>query len=804
MTRVRVADVALDPRSGGSDALYTYLASDRTSLGDAVIVPLGKRSEFGFVVAEYEATAEDLGFPLESLKPIRSTIEGISLPVGVIELSRFVAEECLCPLPVTLSAATPPGIRDRLVAGWKIIQGAPAVQVTPMQAEVLRTLRETGGEILESRSKKLDPGISRALRSLRAKGLVEQVTRLVPPPERAKSQALLRLCGDAAKIESFLARDGKRRPAQALTIMRLQLTESAALTAGEIKSLAGVTDATLKALLEAGLLEMDGESPRTDARAPEPNADQRLAIDAIAYASQSGEHASFLLFGVTGSGKTEVYLRAASEALRAGRQVLYLVPEIALAAQAISQLRERFGKTVAVLHSNLSATERLQNWLKIRSGQASVILGARSALFAPLENIGLIVLDEEHEGAYKQESAPRYHAKRLAMFLGRMHRCPVVLGSATPSVESFHEAESGEDGRGLTLVSLPSRAASASLPTVVIRDLTEGYKLGRPGILSPDLQDEVWKTLDRGEQVILFLNRRAYAPFIICRDCGHQFMCPNCSVSLSFHRRDGRLRCHHCGYSERPADSCPKCGGVRLNPFGVGTEKVEEAVQTLFPDARVARLDRDIARRKGALEQILAEFRSGDIRVLVGTQMVAKGLDFPNVTLVGVIAADVSLNIPDFRSSERTFQLLSQVAGRAGRGASPGKVIIQTFNPDHVAVRAAQSHDYLRFYETLKTERLEAGYPPFSRLVNIVLSGEDRSQVAAASAEVAAKLRTAAEFAVLGPSDCVVERLQSKWRRHVLVKLPANSPASRVGDLLLGYEPKGVHIVIDVDPYSLM
>jgi len=480
--------------------------------------------------------------------------------------------------------------------------------------------------------------------------------------------------------------------------------------------------------------------------------------------------------------------------------VLYLVPEIALAAQAIGQLRERFGRSVALLHSDLSPSERLQNWMAIRSGEASVVLGARSALFAPLNNLGLIVVDEEHEASYKQESAPRYHAKQLALFLGREHKCPVVLGSATPSIESFFEAENEK----LVLLSLPERAASAQLPQVFIDDLTVGFRTGRPAILSPDLHERLQARLDRKEQTILFLNRRAYAPFIICRDCGNQMSCPRCAVSLSFHRRDQRLRCHHCGYQIKPPDACPKCSGTRLNPFGVGTEKVEESVAQLFPNAVVARLDRDIARRKGALEETLAAFRSREIDILVGTQIVAKGLDFPNVTLVGVIAADISLNLPDFRSSERTFQLLSQVAGRAGRGTAPGEVVIQTFNPLHVAVLTAQTHDYLSFYEALREERSEAFYPPYRRLVNVVFSGENRKAVLEAADLAKTLLADVKEAEILGPVDCAMERLQNRWRRHLLIKLPPAASVHPVGEALAELHIKGVQVVVDVDPYNLM
>lgn len=812
MDRTRVVDVAIDPRAGGSEAIYTYQAGNEVGLGDAVIVPLGSRTILGFVTRVHEVTETELGFPFTSLKAVAARVEGLSVPEPVVELSEFVAQETLSPLMVALGPATPPGVRDRIVTSWTKLAHEETFSLnseqdeplTVLQREVLRVLDDKGGTLTDGITKKLPATYLKALRGLTARGWVTESLRVQLYAERRRSEAMLALTADANAIETFLKREGKKRPAQALVLMRLQGHEDGAFTVSEIKALAGVTETTVKALIDAGLLvKVDPEAPRSS-NPPTPNPAQQIAIDAIVDAIQTHEHRAFLLYGVTGSGKTEVYLRTAAEAIRSGRQVLYLVPEIALAAQAISQLRERFGRTVAVLHSDLSDSERLQSWMRICNGEAAVVLGARSALFAPLTNLGLVVVDEEHEASYKQESAPRYHAKSLALWLGRHHKCPVVLGSATPSLESFYEAELGErEERGLTLLSLPARAASAKLPTVHITDLAEGYRSNRPAILTPDLQERLEATLQRGEQAILFLNRRAYAAFLICRDCGYQMVCPNCTVSLSFHRQDMRLRCHHCGYNQRPPDECPSCHGLRLSPFGIGTEKVEESIAALFPQANVARLDRDVARKKGALEDTLAGFRSGDIQVLVGTQMVAKGLDFPNVTLVGVIAADVSLNIPDFRSSERTFQLLAQVAGRAGRGQAAGQVVIQTFNPQHIAIQTAAEHDYLKLYEVIKQERSEARYPPFCRLVNVVCSGESHSAVLSTSIEAARRLDNPA-WTLLGPADCPMERIQGKWRRHLLIKLPVGGSAHPIAVALEGLHPKGVQIVVDVDPYSLM
>lgn len=811
MDRLRVADVALDPRAGGSEAVYTYRAEGDVRVGDVRFVPIGNRPALGIVTAVYDATEEELGFGFASLKAIGDAVENLRLPEPVVELARFAAEEYLCPLSAALASASPPGVQDRLVTAWSLTKPVEAefslsaeedVKLTAIQKEALRTLEDAGGALAETATHKIPPAQLKVLGQLATKGLVERAIQVQPFQERRRGKDFLALSPDSAAIEKFLHDQGVKKPAQALTLMRLQGAENSFFTLGEIKALAGVTETTVKALVSIGLLHQVDPSEKRAPKLPKANRYQQLAIDAVARDVHASEAQTFLLFGVTGSGKTEVYLRLAQEALRRGRQVLYLVPEIALATQAISQLRERFGQGVALLHSELPPSERLQNWMRVRDGEAPIVLGARSALFAPLDNIGLIVMDEEHEASYKQESSPRYHSKRLAEFLSRRHNCPLVLGSATPSIETFQEAENER----ITLLSLPERAASAQLPEVHVVDLAKGYRAGKPAILSEELQTRLTQILERGEQAILFLNRRAYAPFIICRDCGHQMLCPRCSVSLSYHRRDGMLRCHHCDFRMKSPDTCPKCGGVRMNPFGVGTEKVEESVAELFPEARLARLDRDIARKKGALEMILASFRSGETDILVGTQMVAKGLDFPNVTLVGVVAADISLNIPDFRSSERTFQLLSQVAGRAGRGSRLGEVVIQTFNPQHISVLTAQTHNFLEFFEALREERKAAVYPPYIRLVNVILNSDNLHGVIEASIDAANRIAGAISKGsqVLGPANCPLERLNNRWRRHILVKLDRESKPRDVGDALLGFAPKGVQTTIDVDPYSLM
>ncbi len=811
--RLLVADVGLDSRSAGAQALYTYKVPQeedepggrwtRVQPGQAFLVPLGPRRAIGFVLSVREVDAGELGFPSSLLKPLGVQVQGLELPTATLELVHEVARQTLTPVPVSLSLAVPPGVKDRLVTKWTLPRSRPGGAEEPLstpQQEVVRTLHEVG-EIADTKSKPVPDGAKRTLRSLVRKRLVNESVAFAQAQERHRLEGLFRLCPDQGKVEAFLTGVGRRRPAQAVTLMRLQGSESASFSVQEIKSLGGVTDQTIKALVQAGLLEEAEASQTPSLPLPVPNPAQQAAIDEVSASIASAKHVEYLLFGVTGSGKTEVYLRCAAEALRAGKQVLYLVPEIALTAQVIAQLRERFGNLVAVMHSNMTPSERLANWHKVRTGECPVVLGPRSAVFAPLANLGLVIVDEEHETSYKQETSPRYQTKRLVSFLAGRFECPVLLGSATPSIEAFHAASEGK----LKLLRLPQRAAMAKLPAVEVVNLVELYREKRPSILAPRLVDHVNSALERGEQAILFLNRRAYSPFLLCRDCGHRFECRHCAVSLAFHRRDLKLRCHQCGYQEAAPDRCPQCESDRVSPFGTGTEKVEEAVQAMFEGARVVRLDRDIARRKGALEETLAAFRSRSADILVGTQMVAKGLDFPNVTVVGVVAADVSLNVPDFRSGERTFQLLSQVAGRAGRGASPGVVVIQTMNPENEAVISAQAHDYETFYQSELEQRREAGYPPFTRLVNVLVTGENRHDVLGLSAVAAQKLRVALVGAeVLGPADCPIERLQNLWRRHVLIKLKPDADPAPVQSALADLRAPKARVVVDVDPVSLM
>lgn len=802
MGKLWVLDVAMDAREAGNEAIYTYAAQPSDQVGEFVLIQLGARPLLGLIIAVRHVSEEELGFPASKLRSPTAKVRGIKVPAQVLDLARYLADQYLCPLPVALGPAWPPMTKQRLRPSWALT-GAEvgSEELTAVQKEALQTLRDAGGSLTLAKTE-LSGGLERALKSLRKLGLVEQTISFKEDAKKAKAQVAFRLTSDEDAVKEFFASDAKRRPAQALVLLTLGELESRALTSQEIRAMTGVTETTLKSLVESKLLVPGDEGKSKQGKTPTLTPHQQLAVDAINEEVQGHRATPFLLFGVTGSGKTEVFLRAATQALSGGRQVLHLVPEIALATQAVARLRERFGDSVAIVHSELTPTERFATYQQIQNGEVGVVLGARSALFAPLNNVGLIVVDEEHESSYKQESAPRYHAKRLALKLAELHNCPVVFASATPSVESYFEAENEQ----LRLLSLPKRAvAKAQLPAVHIEDLVEGFRTKRPALLSPVLVDALQQTLDRKEQAILFLNRRAFAPAMVCRECGEILRCPNCSVSLSFHRKINRVKCHHCGYISGAPTACPGCKSEKLKPLGVGTEQVQESVAELFPEDRVDRMDRDVTQKKGALESVLAAFGSGETDILVGTQMVAKGLDFPNVTLVGVIAADQSLAFPDFRASERTYQLLNQVAGRAGRSNKLGQVIFQTFSPGHPAITCAAAHDYTQFYDLLKTERQEADYPPFCRLVNIVMSCEDKGRLQEATADLKTRLTKALgeSVQIQGPADCLLEKLNTRWRRHMVLKFPPNANLRELGKALDGPEYRGVQMTVDVDPYNL-
>ncbi len=521
-------------------------------------------------------------------------------------------------------------------------------------------------------------------------------------------------------------------------------------------------------------------------------------------ASASGEFRTFLLHGVTGSGKTEVYLQAIARARAAGRGALVLVPEIALTPQLAGRFRARFGDQVALLHSGLSDSERHSEWLRLRRGEAGICVGVRSAVFAPVQDLGILVVDEEHDSSFKQEDGPPYHARDLAVVRARMGGAVCVLGSATPSLETLENARRGR----YELIALPRRIDDRPMPEVRLVDLSRLRRhTPSKGLLSPELADALVETVGAGQQAILFLNRRGFQTLVLCRDCGREERCDHCSVSLTYHARRGVLLCHYCGATARMSPVCPECGGERAG-VGVGTEQVEAAVRELVPGARVARLDRDAVAGASDLAEVLARFARREVDVLVGTQMVTKGHDFPGVTLVGVVLADTAMALPDFRAAERTFQLLTQVAGRAGRGSEAGRVLVQTFHPHSPAIAFAVGHDYQGFAEVELENRRALGYPPFGRMLAVRVEGSERGARETADAlGEAARPALGPGLAMLGPAPAAIERIRGRSRWHLLFKAtdaPALRRVHRALARVAAHPPGGAQVRFDVDPHSML
>ena len=580
----------------------------------------------------------------------------------------------------------------------------------------------------------------------------------------------------------------------------------------------GVSPAVLATLAAKGLVRIEEREVTRDPYAglealPEvasegdPTPAQQDAIDEIGRMLTAGGSpaAPVLLQGITGSGKTRIYVEAVARVLERGGKAIVLVPEIGLAAPAVARFRDRFGDRVAVLHSALSRGERASAWSRVRSGAAPIVIGARSALFAPVGRADLVVVDEEHESAYKQDETPRYLARDVAVYRAALEGGVVVLGSATPSLESRSNAEVDKYRR----LSLPGRIAGRPLPVVEIVDLKrEGAVVG-PG-LSDVLVGALAETLEAGDQALLFLNRRGFAAFLQCTDCGWVGSCPNCRISLTYHRGSPRLVCHYCDHREPVPDACPACASRALDTRGLGTQQVEAAVRARFPEARIARMDLDTTGAKWSHARIYRAMQTRQIDILVGTQMIAKGFDLPGVAVVGVVSADTALHFPDFRATERTFQLLVQVAGRAGRGDTPGRVVLQTWMPDHFVVTAAAAHDYEAFYRREKPDRVALGYPPATRLANVVASGKEAASVEAAIARVAEHLRarTAPGLTPVGPAPCPLERLRGRWRHHILLKAETPPPLDRALRDLARREEELVgpsnRLEIDRDPLSLL
>jgi len=728
---------------------FTYRLSAEQStaakVGARLVVPLGRTVVTAYIVGIQDELPQSLSET--DIKDAQTLVD--TDPVcnpEILELARWVADYYACPLGEVIKAALPPGMSPK----------------------------KSGSAF--------------------AKPKLRRFVRLRQP-----------LNLDEEKLG-----DAQRR-----AISTLESTGPMALQS--LLTTAGVSSATITSLEKKSLVEVSIEAVRRDplsdglgikSEVHTLTTPQASVLTQIEEQMNSGSYSAFLLHGVTGSGKTEIYMRAMSKALSLGRSAMMLVPEIALTPVFSRRLRARFGDQVAIFHSSLQKGERFDEWTRVKKGDARVVIGTRSAVFAPVKNLGLIVVDEEHESSYRQQESPYYNARDVAIVRAQKESATVVLGSATPSLESFHNASKGK----YTLVNLPERIGARPMATAKIIDMRTVFaRHGKPRVFSDELLEAIRDTRERGEQSIIMLNRRGYSSFILCRSCGETVQCPNCDVTLTYHRSERVIVCHYCNHREAVPRVCPSCGKKYIYYVGEGTEQLEEMLRLLFPSLRVARIDRDTTTRRKVFEQSLADFSAGKIDTLVGTQMLAKGHDFPNVTLVGVVSVDVGLALPDFRAAERTFQLITQVAGRAGRGDRPGRVLIQTYHPYHYALRHACAQDYEGFYEEELRYRQNHSYPPFVALASVLVHGPDLGRVRSDALELRKQLDTANQerkCRVLGPAPAPLARLKGEHRFQLLIKSRSRKHLREVADAALKKAADGGMnlrtVNLEIDPVSIM
>ncbi len=793
---------------------YTYLVSADTVIenlvGFRVLVPFGTRRVTGYVLGP----SEDM--PDGQIKAIDELLDETALfPPAMVQFFRWISSYYMYPLGLVIQTALPGGINVAERASYLLNSEALAclgpADLDPDTAAIVQALENGPRTIKQLERSVRISGLKARIKDLLNQGLVVRRLRLSSARTRPAREKVVALCPG-------LSLDGLSKARRKLVSI---LSANGPMSIRSLRELVPTAPSLVRAMDRQGQVEVSyrpvyrdpfGEKVQPDLP-PVLTPEQQDAVDCISQAMDRG-FKPFVLAGITGSGKTEVYLRLAARALESGKPVIVLVPEIALVSQSERRFRARFGSRVALLHSGLSAGERYDQWLKLAAGKAMIAIGARSAIFAPFNKPGLIIVDEEHDLSYKQDGGLYYNGRDLAMVRGKQSGAVVVLGSATPSVQSVYNVETGKYHR----IDLRRRISRQRLPQVEVVNL--GDYRGRDKlyrIFSPPLISAVKETLAQGQQAVLFVNRRGSAGNLICRLCGQPVRCRHCDVSLTWHRRQNAYRCHYCGFSQAATSRCTYCGSVKIKRLGLGTEKVESVVKDLFPGARVARMDKDtIGGRKQALISLLKDIRNGNIDILVGTQMVAKGHDYPRITLVGIICADLALSMPDFRAGERTFQLLAQVAGRAGRGSHPGRVILQTYNPDHFTIKAACCQDFEQFYNQEIEQRRVLGYPPFSRLIQIRIFGRDREQTSAAAGELGRRARSLQKsyneycgVQVLGPVEAPLARIAGRYRWQLLLKAVSSELLRRFATKLCfddqGPRVKGrVGISIDVDPMDMM
>ncbi|WP_144461417.1 primosomal protein N' [Siminovitchia fortis] len=798
-----IAQVIVDVPSLGTDKVFDYAVPKKWEgmirPGMRVAVPFGPRSIQGFVVKLNEHT---------DIEKIKNIIQPLDLaPVlneELLQLGDWMAKETISYKVSVFHAMLPVAMKAKYE---KIIRRTDNASL--LLDELFEGKQEVTWKEAEKRS--LLPALHKEIE----KGNAE-VIYFVKDRARKKLKRAVELAAGKDELEDILFSLPSNAVNQAKLIRHLLDSEPGMIEAAVLAKEAGVPAAAIKALIKKGVLSEHMveeyrdpyEHKDFERTSPLPlTKDQQAAMDPILRSIAERSHETFLLYGVTGSGKTEVYLQAIQEVIKQGKEAIVLVPEIALTPQMVERFKGRFGSDVAVLHSRLSIGEQYDEWRKIQRKEVKVVVGARSAIFAPFENLGIIIIDEEHESSYKQEEIPRYHARDVAIKRGEYHRCPVILGSATPSLESFARAQKGV----YHLLTLSKRMNDRGLPPVTVVDMREEMRSGNRSMFSSDLFEKIKDRLHKGEQTVLFLNRRGHSTFIMCRDCGYVMQCPHCDISMTYHRSSNEMKCHYCGFQTGVPAECPECGSSHIRYFGMGTQKVEEELVKLLPEARIIRMDVDTTTRKGAHEKILEHFQAGKADILLGTQMIAKGLDFPNITLVGVLSADTMLHLPDFRAAEKTFQLLTQVSGRAGRHELSGEVVVQTYTPEHYSIQLAALQDYQRFYNQEMAMRKIGLYPPFYYLALVTVTHEDLMQAVAATEKISNFLKSniSEEAILLGPVASPIPKINDRYRYQCLIKYKREPNLfSAMRKVLEHYNPQasrdGLSITIDINPYNMM
>ena len=781
---------------------------DSLGVGMRVLVPFKGRKVTGFSINLLEQPPKGVE---EKLREVEDLLDEAPLiDPQMLRFYRWISDYYLYPLGEVIKTGLPPGLQLKSELTLSLTQNGLEFLaqggLEPIQEKVFKEIGRCGRVSLKKVLKRFLKEVSRSqLFSWKRKGLLNIDAEIEGKEVKPKFEKVVQYQGGESPQPI------SKKQAEILKWVK----ERGEISYSELSKRFKSPSKPIQSLQAKGFLSLSRRevcrdlSVRSELKPypkPEPTLNQEAILGEILKGIRSKRFSPFLIYGVTGSGKTEIYLRAIEEVLIQGQEAIVLVPEISLTPQLLSRFIDRFGENLALLHSGLGRGERYDQWRRIWKGEVKIAIGARSAIFAPFKNVGIIIVDEEHDPSYKQEEKLKYHARDVAVVRAKQAEATLLLGSATPSLESFYNAEKGK----FHLLNLPERIEGRPLPRVEVVDVKK-----EGGLLSEKLRAALQKNIEDKKQSLLFLNRRGFANFILCPDCGLTFKCPNCSVTLTYHLRDRSLRCHYCDYRIQAPGDCPKCQGHRLQGMGIGTERLEQEIKSLFPGAHVERMDRDTTSRRRSHLQILKRLESGSIDILVGTQMIVKGHDFPNVTFVGVVSADTSLHFPDFRSSERTFQLLTQVAGRAGRGEFFGEVVIQTFNPDHYSILRAKDHDYIGFYQEEIQFRKALEYPPFSRFINFRLVGNSEKRTKGMAEEIGRigqsllKKGYGKGIEILGPSMAPFAKMRGKFRWQMLAK--GKSPqllhqfakeiASRMEVPLKG---KGVNLDIDVDPISIL